>query len=139
MRSAQIKSRMRIARQPDLTHFLHAHSVPRRLEGQSRSSDRSSRWKIKLKIQTSGDMKGPGEGWSKGGEGRKEEEEGGGFLILPVEKVEDGRGSSFFRPRRSKTGGPSISGIGRSKKPPHLRRTPPSSKKSHLPPVICPI
>ena len=52
-------------------------SADNRVEGRSRSSDRSSKWKIGLKIETSKRLRGAREGWT---EGEEEEEEEVGFL-----------------------------------------------------------
>ena len=101
------------------------------IEGRSRFSDRSSKWKIGLKIETSEEAREPGEGWSEGG--GSEEEEGGGW-VLPAEKVEYG-GWFFYlpAPKIEDRGGSSFFGAGRTKHPfahlrrklpPHLRRIP---------------
>ena len=89
------------------------------VEGRLRSSDRSSRWKIGLKIQTTEELRGPGDGWS---EGRGSEEEERRFFVLLAEMVEDGREGVFVLRTR------------RNKESPHLRRRPPHSRRR--PPFI---
>ena len=42
-----------------------------RVEGRSRCSDRTSGWKIELKIETWSELKKPGENWSEGAVGRR--------------------------------------------------------------------
>ena len=73
-------------------------AVRRRVESRSRSSDQSSRWKIRLKTQISGKLKRPGKGWPRGfGSKRKDSS----FFRSKNKKME---GSSFFRPRNLKKG-----------------------------------
>lgn len=47
-------------------HHVSLSDVRVRVEGRSQLSNRSSRWKINLKIQTSGEVRRTGKGWSEG-------------------------------------------------------------------------
>ena len=68
-----------------------AARIDSRVEGRSRSSERSSRWKIGLKIKkNSEELRRPGKGWSEGGGVRKKK----------MKKKK--RGSSFLRSRKWK-------------------------------------
>ena len=105
------------------------------IEGSISIFGRSSRKKIGLKIQTSGELRESGEGWSRG---RSEKEEGGGSSFFRSRRWKMGGGYSFFRPRRSKMGGSSFFGAGRSQKPPSSK-SPLLFKEVAPPPVFCSI
>ena len=80
------------------------------------SADRSSRWNIRLKIESSEELRGPGEHWFEEREGQKKKktERKGSFFRPRRWKVGAG---SFSRLRIPQTGGSSFFGAGKTKNP----------------------
>ena len=88
-----------------------------RIKSRSRSSDRSSSWKIGLKIdphETRRELDGK----------VSEEEEEGGFFVLPAEKTEDGGFFVLSAPKIESGGSFALRNRNIGESSPYIRRTP---------------